>query len=87
MKKFLWASEVKVVAKNPHKMTKYSEAQRNFRDLNFKNPLESHLFFNKKCFVGLTVMIQNASHFSDLGECFTYSERMRVTHEKFCKGV
>ena len=28
-------------------------------------------------------MIQSALHFPDLEKCFTYAERMRVTHEKF----
>ena len=58
-------------------------ASQSFRELNFKNPLESYFSFDKKCFIGCTVMIQNALHFPDLGECFTYAERMRVTHEKF----
>ena len=58
-------------------------AWQSFRELNFKNPLESYFSFDKKCFVGCTVMIQSALHFPDLGECFTYAERMRVTHEKF----
>ena len=40
---------------------------------------------NKKCFVGRTVMLQTALHFPDLGD-FTYSERMRTTHEKFSTG-
>ena len=43
---FLRASEVKVFAKNSHKMIEYSEAWQSFRDLNFKNPLESHFSFN-----------------------------------------
>ena len=51
-----------------------------------KNPLESHFSFNKKCFVGRTVMNQNALYFPDLGECFTYSERMHTTHRKFSMG-
>ena len=41
---------------------------------------------NKKCFVGRTVMIQYALHSPDLGEGFTYSERMRTTHKKFSTG-
>ena len=31
---------------------------------------------NKKCLVGRMVMNQSALYSSDLGECFTYSERM-----------
>ena len=76
----------KVFAKNSHKMIEYSEAWQSFRDLNFKNPLESHFSFNKKCFVGRPVMNQNALHFPDLGKCFTYSKRMLTTHTKFSKG-
>ena len=85
-KKFLWASEVKVYAKISHKMIEYSEAWQSFRDLNFKNPLESHFSFNKKCFVGRPVMNQNAIHFPDLGKCFTYSKRILMTHRKFSTG-
>ena len=58
-------------------------AWQSFRELNFKNPLESYFSFDKKCFVGCTVMIQSALHFPDLGECFPYVERMRAIHEKF----
>ena len=83
IEKFLRASEVKVFAKNSHKMIEYSEAWQSFRDLTFKNPLESHFSFNKKCFVDRTVMIQNALHFHDLGECFTYPERTVVPGEDF----
>ena len=86
-KNFLRASEVKVFAKNTHKMTEYSETWQSLRNLNFKNPLESHFSFNKKCFVGRTVMIQSALQFPDLVECFTYSERMRTTHEKFSTSI
>ena len=32
------------------------------------------------------VMNQNALYSPDLGECFTYSERMRTTHRKFSMG-
>ena len=38
---------------------------------------------NKKWFVCRTVMIQKALYSPDLGERFTYSERMRMTHKKF----
>ena len=41
---------------------------------------------NKKCLVCRTIMNQNALYFFDLGECFTYSERMRTTHRKFSTG-
>ena len=51
-----------------------------------KNPLESHFSFNKKCFVGRTVMNQSALYFPDLEECFTYSKRIRTTHRKFSTG-
>ena len=68
-------------------MIEYSEAWQSFRDLTFKNPLESHFSFNKKCLVGRTVMNQNALYFPDLGECFKYSERMRTTHKKFYTGL
>ena len=79
--------KVKVFAKIPHKMIKDSEAwQSCSRDMNFKNPLESHFSFNKKCFVDRTVMIQSALHFPDLRECFIYSERMRTTHRKVSTG-
>ena len=71
MKNFLRASKVKVFAKILHKMTKDSEAWQSYlRDMNFKNLLEIHYSFNKKCFVGCTDIIQNALHFPDLGECF-----------------
>ena len=52
-----------------------------------KNSLESHFSFNKKCFVGRTVMNQSALYFPDLGECFTYSKRIRTTHRKFYTGL
>ena len=67
-------------------MTDYFETLQIFRDLNFKNPLESHFSFNKKCFVGRTVMIQSALHSPDLVEYFTYLERMRTMIEKFSTG-
>ena len=87
MKIFLRASKVKVFAKNPHKMAEYTEACLScFRDLNFKNPLESHFSFNKKCFVGRAVLIQCALHLFNLGECFTCSQRVRATHRKFSTG-
>ena len=82
MKNFLRASEVKFFTKTSHRMTEYSEGWQSFRDLHFKNPLESHLSFNKKRFVGRMVMIQRVLHSPDLGECFTYSEHMQATHEK-----
>ena len=69
----LQASEVKVFAKNSHKMIEYCEAWQSFRDLTFKNPLESRFSFNKKCLVGRMVMNQNALYFPDLGECFISS--------------
>ena len=40
---------------------------------------------NKKCFVGRTVQIRSALHYPDLGERFTYSERMCTTPRKFSK--
>ena len=86
MKKFLLASEVKVFAKNPHKIKAYSEAWRSSRDLNFKNPLEGHFSFYEKFSVGRIALIQSALHFPGLGECFTYSERMHTTYEKFSSG-
>ena len=55
-------------------MIEYSEDWQSFRDLTFKNPLESHFSFNKKCFVGRAAMNQHALYFPDLGDCFTYSE-------------
>ena len=67
---------------SPKTHTKWG-AWQSLRDLNFKNLLESHFSFNKKCFVGRTVSIQSALHSSDLGEGFTYSERMCTTHENF----
>ena len=77
----------KVFAKNPHKMTEHSEAWKScFRDLNCKNPLESHFSFNKKCFVGCMYTVQSALHSPDLVECFTYSDRVRTTHQIFSKG-
>ena len=79
---FLRASEVKVFAKNSHKMIEYSETWKNFRDLNFKNPLEGHFIFNKKCFVSHKVMIQCALHFPDLGKRFTNSKFMHTMHSK-----
>ena len=85
-RKFLQASEVKVFAKNSHKMIEYSEAWQSFRDLTFKNPLESHFSFNKKCLVGCTVMIERALSSPDFGERFTYLECMRATHRKFSTG-
>ena len=42
---------------------------------------------NKKCFVGRTVMIQNALHSSDLGERFKYPELMCTTHRKVFNGI
>ena len=67
---------------SPKSQTEWG-AWQSFRKLNFKNLLESHFSFDKKCFIGCTVMIQSAIHFPDLGEYFTYAERMRVTHENF----
>ena len=86
MKHFLLASEVKVLAKKPHKMTAYSEAWRSSRDLKFKNPLETRFSFYKKVFVSHMALIQSALHSPGLGECLTYSERMRTTYEKFFTG-
>ena len=83
---FLRASEVKVFAKNSHKMMESFETWQSLRDLNFNNPLESQFSFNRKCLVGRMVMNQSALHFPDPRECFTYSERMRVTHRKFSSG-
>ena len=54
-----------------------------FRNLNFKNPLESHFSLHKKCSFGRTVIIQSALHFPGLGECFIYSERIHTTHKNF----
>ena len=82
---FLRASEVKVFAKNSHEMIEYSEAWQSFRDLNFKNPLESHFSCNKKCFVSHKVIIQSALYSSDPVQCFTNSERMRMTHRNFLR--
>ena len=75
------------LCRNSHKMIEYSEDWQSFRDLNFKNPLESHFSFNKNCFVGRTVQIRSALHYPDLGEPFTYSERMCTTNRKFSKGL
>ena len=41
---------------------------------------------NKIWFVCRTVMIQKALYSPDLGERFTFSERMHMTHEKFSMG-
>ena len=65
-----------------HKPTKSGGAWQIFRDLNVKNQLESHFFFDKTCIVCHTVMIQRALHSPDLGKCFTYSKHLRTTHEK-----
>ena len=70
---------------SPKTHTKWG-AWQSLRDLNFKNLLESHFSCNKKWFVGRTVMIQSALHFPDLGECFTYPERLRTTRRKFSTG-
>ena len=82
MKNFLRASKVKVFTQNSDRMAGYSEVWRNYKCLNLKNPLESHFSFNKKSFVGRTVTIQSALHYTDLGQCFTNSERYmrRMTH-------
>ena len=61
-------------------------AWQSFRDLNVKNPLQSHFFFDKTCIVCHTVMIQRALHSPDLGKCFTYSRHLRTTHEKISTG-
>ena len=61
-------------------------AWQSFRDLNAKNPLESHLFFDKTCIVCHTVMIQRVLHSPDLGKCFTYSRHLRTTHGKISTG-
>ena len=68
MKYFPKVSEIKVFAKNSHKMGSLAELQR----LEFqKNPLGSHFSFNDKCFVSRMVMIQSALNSTDLGKCFT----------------
>ena len=87
MKNFLRASKVKVFTQNSHRMTGYSEVWQSYRYLNLKNPLESHFSFNKKSFVSRTVTIQSALHYPDLGQCFTNSERIHTTHEKFSTGL
>ena len=69
-----------------HKPTKSGGAWQSFRNLNVKNPLESHFFFDKTCIVCHTVMIQRALHSPDLGKCFTYSKHLRTTHEKISTG-
>ena len=79
----VWSQSLRQIS---HKMIEYSEVWQSSRDLNLKNPLESHFSFNKKCFVSHTILIQNMLHFSDPVECFTYSERMRTTHRKFSTG-
>ena len=81
-----WAIFKKCLAKNSHRMIEYSVAWQSSRYLNLKNPLESPFSFDKKCFVGRTVMIQCALHFLDLGERFTYSERVHTTHRKISAG-
>ena len=81
-----WAIFKKYLAKNSHRMIEYSAAWQSFRFLNLTNPLESHFSFNKKCFVGRTVMIQCALHSPDLTERFTYSERVHTTHRKISAG-
>ena len=70
---FLRGSEVKFFTKNSHRMIEDSGTCQSFRDLHFKNPLENHFSFNKKCLVSRTVLIQCALHFSNLEECFTCS--------------
>ena len=67
-------------------MIEYSETWQSFRDLTFKNPLESRVSFNEKCLVGRMVMNQSALYSPDLEECFTYSKRIRTTHRKFSTG-
>ena len=70
---------------SPKPHTEWGAGQ-SFRDLNLKIPLESHFCFNKKYFVCRTVTIQLALRSPHLGKCFTYSERLRTTHEKFSTG-
>ena len=41
---------------------------------------------NKKCFMGPTVLIQSALDFPDVGQCFTYPERVRTMRRKFSTG-
>ena len=41
---------------------------------------------NKKCFVDRTVIIKIALQFPDLGDCFTYSKSILMTHKKFSTG-
>ena len=71
-KKFSTAFWSQSLCQKRHKMAEYSDAWQSFRSLIFKNLLESHFSFNKKCFVGRMVLIQSALYFPDLGECFTY---------------
>ena len=66
-----------------HKTREYSEAWQSFRSLIFKNLLESHFCFNKKCFAGRMVLIQCALHFVGQMIYFTYRERMYRTYKKF----
>ena len=80
------AFEVKVLTKKLLKMKEYSEVWQSSRDLTFKNPLESHFSFKKKCLVGRTVMNQRTPHFPELGECFACSKRIRTTHRQFFTG-
>ena len=70
---------------SPKPHTEWGAGQ-SFRDLNLKIPLESHFSFNKKYIVCRTVTIQLALRSPHLGKCFTYSERLRTTHEKFSTG-
>ena len=71
---------------SPKPHTEWGAGQ-SFKDLNLKIPLESHFSFNKKYIVCRTVTIQVALRSFHLGKCFTYSERLRTTHEKFPTGT
>ena len=62
--------------------TKYKEAASKLWDKGKVSTLS-----NKNCLVRRTAMNQSALYFPDLGECFTYSERMRTTHQKFYTGL
>ena len=75
---------IQSLCQNPYTMEGLAKLQRlEFQKIHLKVPFRS---FNKKCTVGRMVMIQSALHFSDLGKCFTYSERMLTTHRNFSTG-
>ena len=79
---FLRAFEKKFSSKT-RKFTEYSEIRQCFRNLVFKNMLESHIPFNKTFYIGRTVTIQSALYSYGLGEHFTYPECKRAMHRKF----